>query len=204
MSAVPSVASTAFQRLEFLGDRVLGLAVADILVHAIPTPRKASFRDAWPRSCGARAARLSPAHGMSRNSCGLALASGVRAALSRRRFCRMSASRSSRPCISTRASVRRAPLSSEALRRSSRAATLRFATPRAPLQEWSLARGLGLPTYTIVTQTGTAHAPAFTIAVEVQGRVPRRKARAGRNVSPSRTPPTRSCLAKVWKLAHDG
>jgi ribonuclease-3 len=46
------------------------------------------------------------------------------------------------------------------------------------LQEWAQGRGLGLPVYTVMQSTGPAHAPEFTIRVEVAG-VGYREASAG-------------------------
>ncbi len=40
----------SYQRLEFLGDRVLGLAVAEMLSEAFPRPMRASWRAGW-RTC---------------------------------------------------------------------------------------------------------------------------------------------------------
>ncbi len=44
--------------------------------------------------------------------------------------------------------------------------------PKTELQEWTQARGLGLPRYKLVSQTGPAHAPGFVVAVHVAGQEP--------------------------------
>ena len=41
--------------------------------------------------------------------------------------------------------------------------------PKAELQEWALARNLGLPVYTSVGETGPEHLPSHTIALRVGG-----------------------------------
>lgn len=44
--------------------------------------------------------------------------------------------------------------------------------PKTELQEWVQARALPLPEYVIVSQTGPDHAPLFVIEVRVQGETP--------------------------------
>lgn len=39
--------------------------------------------------------------------------------------------------------------------------------PKSALQEWSLGRGLGLPTYRVVERTGSDHAPTFSVEAVV-------------------------------------
>lgn len=41
--------------------------------------------------------------------------------------------------------------------------------PKAALQEWSQARGLGLPVYEVVRTSGLSHAPCFTVAARLTG-----------------------------------
>jgi len=41
--------------------------------------------------------------------------------------------------------------------------------PKTALQEWAQARGLGLPKYDIVSQEGPDHSPIFEIKVEIEG-----------------------------------
>ena len=43
------------------------------------------------------------------------------------------------------------------------------AEAKTALQEWAMARGLPVPTYAIVSRSGAAHAPMFTVSVTVQG-----------------------------------
>ena len=49
--------------------------------------------------------------------------------------------------------------------------------PKTELQEWAQAKGLGVPLYEIVRREGPDHAPEFTIRVTVQG-LPHQEAKA--------------------------
>lgn len=44
--------------------------------------------------------------------------------------------------------------------------------PKTTLQEWSQSQNLGLPTYELISQTGPDHAPEFTVQVSVEGQTP--------------------------------
>ncbi len=44
--------------------------------------------------------------------------------------------------------------------------------PKTTLQEWTQARGLGLPDYDVVERSGPAHAPTFAVSVTVEGAAP--------------------------------
>ncbi|TVQ33954.1 MAG: ribonuclease III [Geminicoccaceae bacterium] len=50
--------------------------------------------------------------------------------------------------------------------------------PKTALQEWSQAQGLGLPVYEEIGRSGPAHAPSFKVAVRV-ARFPAQEAEAG-------------------------
>ena len=41
--------------------------------------------------------------------------------------------------------------------------------PKSELQEWAASKKSELPLYRLVKQTGSAHEPAFTIAVSIEG-----------------------------------
>jgi len=46
------------------------------------------------------------------------------------------------------------------------------ANPKSRLQEWALARGLALPSYSVVSRQGPDHAPLFTVEVVITGYEP--------------------------------
>ncbi|MEM9704714.1 MAG: ribonuclease III [Pseudomonadota bacterium] len=49
------------------------------------------------------------------------------------------------------------------------ALTKRFRDPKTELQEWSQAKGIGAPSYRVLNHEGPAHRPAFTVEVQVEG-----------------------------------
>jgi ribonuclease-3 len=159
-----------YERLEFLGDRVLGLVVADLLWRRFADEPEGHLtrrltqlvrREALARVAGeiglGRHLRLSPAEaaaGAARNP-GI-LADVVEAVIA--------AIYLDGGLDAAFAFVERhwAPLIAE----------LEAAPPRDPkttLQEWAQGRGLGLPDYRLVETSGPDHARHFTVAVLVKG-----------------------------------
>ncbi len=160
------------ERLEFLGDRVVGLVVARLLYQAFPDEREGALarrhavlvqRDslaAVARDIGlAEHLRLSRGEeeaggrhnlGLLADACEAVIAAlyldgGLRTA---ERFIR----RHWRPLI---------------------AADVRPPTDaKTALQEWAQARGLALPVYRETAREGPAHAPVFSVEVEVPGLAP--------------------------------
>jgi ribonuclease-3 len=159
-----------YERLEFLGDRVLGLVIAEWLLerHADEpegklSPRLHSVvqRDALAevaRAVGLEAALvLSPGdEAMRGNATALAdaceavigalyLEGGLEAV---RRFVR--------------------PAWAPILERDARPPI----DPKTVLQQWALARGLKLPRYIARASSGPAHRPTFVVRVEIEGQAP--------------------------------
>ena len=162
-----ATAARGYERLEFLGDRVLGLIVAELLWRSYPdepeghlTRRLAQLvrRDALARVAAAIGldrhlvlSRSEAAAGAARNPSILA---DVCEAL-------LAAIYLDGGFAAAAAFVERwwAPLIAEM-----------EAPPRDPktaLQEWAQARGLGLPAYRVIETSGPDHAPRFTVAARV-------------------------------------
>ena len=161
------------QRMEFLGDRVLGLLVADRLMRDLPAADEGEMSSRLhalvDKATCARIAealgvgdamRLSPGEakqggrrreGMLGDAMEAILAAvwldgGMEAA--RSLFERVwAAELAAPPCKS-------------------------LTNPKSALQEWALGQGKPLPTYRIVDRTGSDHAPTFTVEASVAGYPP--------------------------------
>lgn len=162
------------ERLEFLGDRVLGLVVADLLFHGFPgepegglSRRHAALVRKETLALVAADWDLGPL---------LTLAPGERAA-----------GGNTNPAIlgdAVEAVI--GAVYEDGGFEAARDVVRRFWAPKldtlttAPrdaktaLQEWSQAHGLGLPAYREVERTGPAHAPAFVVEVAVDHFPPER------------------------------
>ncbi|HEV2533387.1 ribonuclease III [Phenylobacterium sp.] len=157
------------ERMEFLGDRVLNLIVAEHLIAALPEASEGELSKLM--------ARLVNYHACAE----AARAVGLPEAL------RLDASATK---VGARDNDRVLGDACEALiaalyREGGLDAARRFVTefwadkfanldapgkdPKTMLQEWAMARGLALPAYALVKQEGPSHEPRFTIEVRVAG-----------------------------------
>ncbi len=162
-------AARGYERLEFLGDRVLGLVVAEWLLERFPDEAE-----------GAIARR----HTALVRAESLAL---VAEAIDLGAHLRLSAGEGGaemRPTPNVLADACEAVIGAlyidgglEAARRFIRARWADLLAgdaappqdPKTALQEWAMARGRGLPEYTLLGRTGPDHAPAFQVKVAVAG-----------------------------------
>jgi len=161
------------ERLEFLGDRVLGLLVAERLHNDFPEADEGQLSSRLhalvdKHACGrvgallgiGEAIRLSPGETKSggRRKEGV-IADAVEAVLAavyldggidaaRQAFDRAWAEELARP------------------------AERSLTNPKSALQEWAQGQGRALPIYEIVGRTGSDHAPTFTVKVVVEGLEP--------------------------------
>lgn len=158
------------ERLEFLGDRVLGLLVAEWLTERYPEEREGNLTR--------RLSALVAAPTLAQVGEALGLAADIRippgeerAGLRARHTVMADALEALLGAVyrdggldAARAVVRR------------HWAPLLDAAPRPPvsaknrLQEYTLGRGLGLPAYRLVSAAGPSHAPLFVVAVLAAGR----------------------------------
>lgn len=164
-----SAAGRSYERLEFLGDRVLGLIVADLLIQRFPAePEGALAR---------RHAALVRRETLAEVALELDLGPHLRLA-------RGEADAGGRENPAILADVCEAIIAALYLDGGLRAArgfveplwTPLLESARRPpqdaktaLQEWAQGRGLPLPIYEIVDRSGPDHEPLFTVAVSVEG-----------------------------------
>ena len=172
----PSIASggaraTGYERLEFLGDRVLGLVIADLLLKRFPSEPEGHLA----RRLAALVRRDALAEVARRIDLG--------------RFIMLSRGEEDgggRTKAGTLADCQEAVIGALYLDGGLDAAAAfirrhweeRLATrnpprdPKTALQEWAQGRGLPLPLYETVASEGPDHAPAFTVSVTIEGHPP--------------------------------
>ena len=170
-SAAPT-GDPGYERLEFLGDRVLALVVTDMLMAAFPKEKEGAL--------ARRLAGLVRRETLADAARGLGLGPFIRLSRSEED----SGGRNNEMIL---ADVCEAIIGAlyhdgglEAARRFvQRHWADRLAAAIEPpkdaktaLQEWAQGRGLPLPEYRIVSRSGPDHAPAFVVAVEVEGHAP--------------------------------
>jgi ribonuclease III len=161
-----------YQRLEFLGDRVLGLVVAEMLYGAFPAAEE-----------GELSRRLADL--VRRESCAeVALEWGAEAFLRLGEGERQSGASNRTAILSDICESLIGAVFIDAGYGAAKAVVCRAFEPRmrAPrrplrdsktaLQEWAQARGLETPLYNEVARSGPHHAPEFTVSVSVAGFAP--------------------------------
>jgi ribonuclease-3 len=195
----------SYQRLEFLGDRVLALAVAEMLNEAFPEANE-----------GELAQRLTA---LVRNeSCAeVAIALDIGAAI---RLGLGEAQSGGRTRAAILGDVCEAVIGAihldggiDAARRFVRAnwearmrawkGTMRDA--KTTLQEWAQGKGIGTPAYAIVARQGPDHAPLFAIEVTIGGLAPQRAEGRTRREAEQQAAAAVLVREGVWKgVANDG
>ncbi|GAC1332581.1 MAG: ribonuclease III [Beijerinckiaceae bacterium] len=158
-----------YQRLEFLGDRVLGLAVAEMLFEAFPKANEGELSrrlsDLVRRETCAEVAREWGAVGHIRLGGSEASSGGASRGAILADVCEalIGAAFLDGGFAAAQALVRRG------FGDRMRATPRPVADPKTALQEWAQARGLPPPSYREEARSGPDHAPLFTIRVEVGG-----------------------------------
>jgi ribonuclease-3 len=171
MSAAKGVQAKSYQRMEFLGDRVLGLAVSEMLYAAFLRGSEGDLSRRFSDLVSGRTcAEVAEEWGVGSH----VRTGGKEGAV------RQSRSVLADVCEAVIAAVfldagyeaARAVVEKAFGPRVEALKTMPPANPKAAVQEWALARGLVLPAYTIVERLGPDHAPQFRVALTVQGLEP--------------------------------
>jgi len=162
------------ERLEFLGDRVLGLLTAEYLTSEHPEEREGPLSIRLhsivnKTACASVARRIGLADALRRNGvqtkrpnpAGETVLSDACEAL-------LAALYLEAGLETTRSIFLR--IFSEELAASRPSST----NPKVELQQWALSKGSTTPRYTVIDRTGPAHDPTFTIEVVVEGIEPAR------------------------------
>jgi ribonuclease-3 len=155
-----------YQRLEFLGDRVLGLAIADMLLREFPkasegelSQRLASLVRAETCAAVARAMQLDAAIHLGKTK-------GARVRLTQTILADVCEAVIGAVYLDAGYAVATAFVE-RFWREHLMAPTRPLRDPKTMLQEWAQARGLPTPAYREVERTGPHHDPRFRIAVEL-------------------------------------
>lgn len=171
VSAATGARSATYQRLEFLGDRVLGLVVAHMLYKAYPNAVEGELSrrlaDLVRRETCAEVAEDWNAGAYARLGEGERQGKSVKPAILAD-FCESIIGAVFLDGGPTAAST----LVESAFEPRMRAPGRRLRDAKTSLQEWAQARGLKAPAYTETARSGPDHAPEFTIAVSVEGLPP--------------------------------
>ncbi|HVB90053.1 MAG TPA: ribonuclease III [Beijerinckiaceae bacterium] len=171
VSAAPSESARlgTYQRLEFLGDRVLGLAVADMLYQAFPSAHEGElsrrFADLVRRETCAEVAAEWGAGPYIRLGAGEARTGGRKKTAILADICEslIGAVFVDKGFVAAREVV------NKAWRDRMLAPKHALRDAKTALQEWAQARGLAAPTYSETARMGPHHAPEFLIRVEIAG-----------------------------------
>jgi ribonuclease-3 len=164
--------TSAYERLEFLGDRVLGLVIAEILLHAFPDEAEGDLAKRHAALVRAETCALIAQQWNLHQYLDAANSEYVdgevtnTATLSDAAEALIGAIYLDSDFVAIQAIVARfwSPLLNENL-----------APPQEPkttLQEWAQGRGLPLPIYHEISRSGPDHAPEFVIEASVQGHKP--------------------------------
>lgn len=163
------------ERLEFLGDRVLGLSIAEMLLERYPTDAEGQLSKrlnalvAGPR-CAAVARRL----GL---GAALRMAGGeTKSGLRDNDTVLGDACEALIAALYLDAGLERAAMAVRTLWADAIAEIegQAFLNPKSQLQEWAAAAKRGAPVYRVVERTGPDHAPTFTVEVTVSTLEPQR------------------------------
>ena len=192
------------ERLEFLGDRVLGLAIAELLWEVYPTADEGELARLYNRlvrgrTCAAVARELN-----------LGPLPGAQRRRGRERRPRQGdhpgrclRGRCWAPSFWRRATRRPATSCARTGPRWLGGSPAEAADAKSLLQEWVQGQGLELPDYVEVDRQGPDHAPRFTAEVRIKGRKPARGEGASKRAAEQAAATALLSREGVWKRGAD-
>jgi ribonuclease-3 len=191
------------ERLEFLGDRVLGLAVAELLSAVYPAASEGELARLYNRlvrggTCAevARALDLGPSLVLSDSEAGSGgrdkdtiLADACEALLGA--VFLEAGYETARDLVREHWSVKLKGTPAEA------------ADAKSALQEWAQGKGLSLPEYVEVDRQGPDHAPRFTSEVRIKGTKPARGEGASKRAAEQAAATALLAREGVWRQSRE-
>jgi ribonuclease-3 len=192
------------ERLEFLGDRVLGLAVAELLTDHFPDAYEGELARWFNHLVRAETcAEVAQAWGLG----DFILMSGGEA---------LSGGRGKKTILANTCEAVLGALFADAGYEIARNVVRRFWEPhlgaletaapdaKSVLQEWAQGRGLPLPRYLEVAREGPDHAPRFTAEVQIDGVAPERGQGANKRAAEQAAALAMLVREGVWQAPQDG
>lgn len=160
-----------YERLEFLGDRVLGLVIAEWLYEKFPDANEGELAKRHAALVNREALRVVAVEiGLGQH---LKLAHGEEAGSARKNLATLpDAMEAILGALYLDGGLEAASAFIHRLWQKDIAIPEAPADPKTVLQEWAQGQGLPLPQYKVVEHTGPAHAPKFVIEVTVKGHPP--------------------------------
>lgn len=157
------------ERMEFLGDRVLGLCLAEMLLE--------SYQDEDEGGIGYRFTALAQRDALARVAGNIGIASEIKLSTGEH----MTGGRENPGVLADAVEAVLAAIYLDGGINAARTFVVTHWTammredkrppkdPKTTLQEWAQGRGLGLPTYKITGQSGPDHQPVFDVSVHLEG-----------------------------------
>ncbi|MGC2410140.1 MAG: ribonuclease III [Methyloceanibacter sp.] len=192
------------ERLEFLGDRVLGLAIAELLTENFPTASEGELARRFNQLVRAETcAEVALKWELGK----LILMSGGEAE---------SGGRAKKTILANACEAVLGAIFTDGGYEAARGVVHRFweseidwldlAAPDAKsvLQEWAQGRGLALPRYLEVAREGPDHAPRFTAEVQIYGVAPERGQGANKRAAEQAAALAILMREGVWQVPEDG
>ena len=187
------------ERLEFLGDRVLGLAIAEMLAEAFPESNEGDLARRFNRLVrGQTCARVARSIGLGK--CLILSDSEAESGGRDKETILADAMEAVLGAVFIDAGFEKARMVIRQLWQANiEHAPQVSADPKSALQEWSQGQGLELPVYVEIARKGPDHAPRFTSEVRITGVAPARGEGASKRAAEQTAASALLMREGVWK-----